>query len=473
MPGLARRLAKQRILCIDLVCQQNGKTIISGWLADRESALTEKSLVINGSTVDLFTFERPDVTTSMRLPSTANCFGFIGVTSAVTGDISDVKLNSGAFSFPMREQRYKTTSSAGEVIHHVPSKRDKASDYLKVKGVDVGKTPDAVVTTTRSLDKDVRKIKDILDGVNVFDDEFFDTANKHVLPEIQRIWKARISKFKSSELQELGAINEQPEASIIIPLYGRYDFIQHQIAAFSTDPGFADIEVIYVVDDPEIARIVKIVAHGTFETFRYPFKVVYSDFNRGFSGANNLGVKYANSKYVLLLNSDILPRGKGWLIELLQQHKAIPNCGILGATLLYEDNTVQHMGMEFRRDSHYPGILMNHHPYKGVPVQFIKKPDYERVDITTGACMLMEKTLFEDIGGFDPLYVLGDFEDSDLCLKVNEKGLGIYCSFSVHLYHLERLSQNLVDQGDWKFKLTLINGIYQMQKWPALLEEYK
>ena len=91
--------------------------------------------------------------------------------------------------------------------------------------------------------------------------------------------------------------------------------------------------------------------------------------------------------------------------------------------------------------------------------------------ITTGACMFMDKSLYQEIGGFDPLYVLGDFEDSDLCLKVIDKGLKIYCSSTVRLYHLERLSQNLVDQGDWKFKLTLVNGVHQMNKWSALLEE--
>lgn len=473
MPGLAKKLTKQRLLCVDLICQQNGKTIIYGWLADHEAVLTDTSLMINGSQTELFTFERTDVAASMRLPSSSNCFGFIGVISGIGGDFSSVVVKSGSYTFEMREQRYKTTSSAAEVLQHVPVKRDKAADYLKISGIELDKSVNTVVTTTRSLDKDVRKIKDILDGTNPFDDDFFDIARKHVLPEIHRIWKARISKFKSSELQSLGQSVESPKASLIIPIYGRYDFIQHQISAFSADSSFSGVEVIYVVDDPEIARIVKILAHGTYEIFKYPFKVVYSDFNRGFSGANNLGVQYATSEYLLLLNSDILPKTVGWLDVLLTQFVTTPNCGILGATLLYEDNTIQHAGMEFRNDSHYPGILMNHHPYKGVPINLISKRDCEPVDITTGACMLMRKDVFQEIDGFDPMYVLGDFEDSDLCLKVKEKGLNIFCSSTVQLYHLERLSQNLVDQGDWKFKLTLMNGIYQMQKWPSLLEEYK
>ncbi len=85
--------------------------------------------------------------------------------------------------------------------------------------------------------------------------------------------------------------------------------------------------------------------------------------------------------------------------------------------------------------------------------------------------MLIHKSNFVQVGGFDPMYVLGDFEDSDLCLKLIDKGLTNYVSSDIVLYHLERLSQNLVDEGDWKFKLTLVNGAYQMTKWKGLIKE--
>lgn len=83
--------------------------------------------------------------------------------------------------------------------------------------------------------------------------------------------------------------------------------------------------------------------------------------------------------------------------------------------------------------------------------------------------MLTEQ--YRQLGGFDELYVIGDFEDSDLCLKFIDKGLGIYITTDVVLYHLERLSQDLVDSGNWKFKLTLANGVYQSMKWNTLISE--
>ena len=471
LPGVAKRLSKQRVLNIDWVCSQDDKVIVCGWLVDRQSPLSSSSLMVEGVESELLIFERQDVVNSMGLSSSRCCFGFLLIFDGTISELNDTKLVSDNHHFPISEQRYGIAGSPSEILAHVATDRDKAINFLLRMGFDVDEKAIAAPKISRSLDKDVQKIKRILDGINVHDEDFFSVTQNHVLPEIQKIWKARIAKFTSSEVQVLGDELENPEISIVIPIYGRFDFIQHQIAQFSSDSEFRNVEVIFVVDDPEISRMVNITAFGVYQIFKFPFKVVYSDFNRGFSGANNLGVSHARGEKLLLLNSDILPSRTGWLSELNTQHSATADCGILGATLIYEDDTVQHAGMEFRHDSHYPGILMNHHPYKGVPVALLHKEPVFEVPITTGACMFMDKSLYQEIGGFDPLYVLGDFEDSDLCLKVIDKGLKIYCSSTVRLYHLERLSQNLVDQGDWKFKLTLVNGVHQMNKWSALLEE--
>lgn len=471
LPGVAKLFSKQRVLNIDWVCSDDGKVIICGWLADKQVALSSTSLSIVGADTDLHTYERPDVISSMGLSSSQNCFGFLLVYDGDMSEVPDTALQSETHVFPLREQRYGVVGSASEILAHVATDREKALNFLLRLGFEVDEKAVAAPKVTRSLDKDVLKIKRILDGVNIHEADFVSLAKTHVLPEIQKIWKSRIAKFKSSEVQVLGKELQRPDISIVIPLYGRYDFIQHQVAQFSTDEDFNNVEVIYVVDDPEISRIVQITAFGVYQIFNFPFKVVYSDYNRGFSGANNLGVEHARSSKLLLLNSDILPSVPGWLSELNSQHDSLNDCGILGATLIYEDDTIQHAGMEFRDDSHYPGIMMNHHPYKGVPAALLSKAPVFEVPITTGACMFMEKSLYDKVEGFDPLYVLGDFEDSDLCLKVLNEGLKIYCSSTVKLYHLERLSQNLVDQGSWKFKLTLVNGVYQMNKWSALLEE--
>lgn len=79
--------------------------------------------------------------------------------------------------------------------------------------------------------------------------------------------------------------------------------------------------------------------------------------------------------------------------------------------------------------------------------------------------MLMKKATYQELGGLDECYVLGDFEDSDLCLKALKAGYENYIDSSTSLYHLERQSQNLFNDTSWKFKLTIYNGLQHAKRW--------
>ncbi|WP_462169266.1 glycosyltransferase family 2 protein [Pseudoalteromonas lipolytica] len=317
-------------------------------------------------------------------------------------------------------------------------------------------------------------LKNYLSLINVHDSNFFELKQPVIIKHLADIWNSgEIMVGLEPKVSVFGSPENEPLVSVIIPIYGRYDFLQHQLMFFSTDSDMNKHEIIYVLDDPRIEKEFNITCHGVFNTFKQPFKTVYANKNLGFAGANNLGVSVAKGEYILALNSDVLPSERGWLSRLVNKYATLACPGILGSTLIYEDDTIQHIGMEFQADPHYPGIWMNFHPHKGVPKHLVGKGITELVELVTGACMLMERSLFIDIGGFDTKYILGDFEDSDLCLKVYEKGRKIYLDTEESLYHLERLSQSLVDSGDWKYKLTLLNGLYQREKWGEFIKEVK
>lgn len=467
-------MAKDALVNLDFVISQGTSLVISGWVAHKSLTINRDSLSVtqadNKVGTSIFSYQRDDVAQRLQLNNDENCFGFIMVIEDFSGSIDTLKFTHSNADFPISKQRYRQAANIAEIVSNVPVKNEEAKQFIENHGLklDKGNAGNAVI---RHRDKDVEKIKSILQSVDINKPEALDSLAANVLPDIHRIWKAKQLKNTGSELKTYGPIVGTPKASVIIPLYGRYDFMQHQLANFSTDPFMAQVEVIYVLDDPSLQREVLITAHGIFQTFRFPFKLVLSERNRGFAGANNLGVEFASAENLLLLNSDILPCQKGWFEQYLVQFEDLNDVGILGATLVYEDNTIQHAGMTFREDSHYPGIWMNHHPYKGVPVDLVRLDSVFESSITTGACMLMKTALYRELEGFDPMYVLGDFEDSDLCLKVIHHGLKIYVSGSTRLFHLERLSQDLVDSGDWKFKLTLANGVYQANKWRSLIQE--
>ncbi|MBT0585036.1 glycosyltransferase family 2 protein [Alteromonas oceanisediminis] len=263
---------------------------------------------------------------------------------------------------------------------------------------------------------------------------------------------------------------EHPRVSIVIPLYGRYDFLRYQMSHFDRYSEYHDVEIIYVVDDPNISSAVGTLARRLTHSTRHPFSVLYLSENVGFGKANNLGVEYTASDNLVLLNSDVLPRDAEWLNKMLTLVEK-ENVGIVGARLLFEDDTIQHNGMAPMTVAEYPGLYFNDHPKKGWPKNFAEQDGGEqKCDLLTAACWAIKKTVFEQVGGFDPTYILGDFEDSDLCLAILASGRVNYLHRDAELYHLERQSQNLVDSGGWKHNVTILNAITFNERWRSELE---
>jgi GT2 family glycosyltransferase len=76
--------------------------------------------------------------------------------------------------------------------------------------------------------------------------------------------------------------------------------------------------------------------------------------------------------------------------------------------------------------------------------------------------------LLNELGGFDEGFIIGDFEDSDLCLKLAARGLGCAVDLDVTMYHLERQSQTGSEQR-WRMNLTLFNAWVHEARWGAEL----
>lgn len=290
------------------------------------------------------------------------------------------------------------------------------------------------------------------------------------------------NKPVASKRYDYGTLNTQPKGSVIIPLYRRFDFMRYQISNFSRYKGMNDIEVIYVVDDPSISLSVLKLAVELHKVFNFNFSVVTLENNVGFGRANNMAVEYATSENLILLNSDVLPKDGAWAKQLIDNLTTLPNAGLVGARLLFEDESIQHDGMAPMLLGQYPGLIFNDHPMKGLPVSLSNKEKIpEACVLVTAACVAIKKSLFNSLNGFDPAYVLGDFEDSDLCLRAIDQGKINYICRDITLNHLERLSQNLVEPGDWKHKLTLLNANTYNQRWsknlqtlfPVELKEFK
>ncbi|MGV6818334.1 MAG: glycosyltransferase family protein [Thiotrichales bacterium] len=183
--------------------------------------------------------------------------------------------------------------------------------------------------------------------------------------------------------------------------------------------------------------------------------VIENNDNHSFSQANNQGAHVARGNHLVFLNNDIEPL-HGWLHELYKTHRQIPDTGIVGSQLLYPfiqgeplRGRVQHAGITFNLEQipreESASFLRPYNMQVGLnpELDFRNTHPQERISVTA-ACVLISKEDFESISGFDENYVYG-YEDIDICLRLDQKGLkSVYCPSSV-LFHHESSTQKKQD----------------------------
>ncbi|MFI4981139.1 MAG: glycosyltransferase family 2 protein, partial [Nevskiales bacterium] len=314
----------------------------------------------------------------------------------------------------------------------------------------------------------MQAIRFILDRFDVRYDELVRVFDHVVGPSIASLNRDRLGEKVEHEVIDFGRMPAAPVVSVIVPLYGRLDFMEYQFGLFSRHQDGIAHEFIFVLDDPTRQREAEQLAASIFARFGIPLRLVVLSRNRGFGPANNIGVGLARGRYVCFMNSDVFPDTDDWIERLVARLAANPGIGALGPLLLYEDRSVQHLGMSFEKLAEFGGWMFPRHDRKGW-----RRPaegGLRRCAAITGACMMIERRLVRELGGFDESFIIGDFEDSDLCLKIAERGLGCAVDLDVSMYHLERQSQAGPEQR-WRMNLTLYNAWVHEGRWGARLRE--
>jgi GT2 family glycosyltransferase len=261
-------------------------------------------------------------------------------------------------------------------------------------------------------------------------------ASEHGRHALTRLQKRIVSESQLESVDLYGQPPPAPAVSIVIPLYKRLDFIEHQLLQFSRDPDFARVELIYVLDSVEQKDELALQARALFALYGVPFKVLNLSAGAGYAGANEHGIAASRAKRLLLLNSDVIPDRPGWLSAMCDFYDATDGIGALGPKLLYEDDSLQHAGLYFHR-APGSGLWENAHCFKGLHRSFPPANVARAVPAVTAACMLIDRDRYERAEGLPLHYVQGDYEDSELCLRLAQAGLANWYLPGVELYHLE------------------------------------
>lgn len=285
-------------------------------------------------------------------------------------------------------------------------------------------------------------------------------------PALGEIQNACNAEQALREVVDFGTASSR-RISLVIPLYHETRFIRSQLIAFNVDPFLrAHCQIVYVVDDPLIALRVRNMLSGTPIAFTLDIRLVLLERNGGYALANNFGVREASGETIVLMNSDITPEAPGWLQPMSERLSTLPAHSILGPKLLYADQSLQHAGMYFFKlyDS---GYWQNMHFFKGYGRDFPPANVERMVPAVTGALMMLRREDYLAVGGFTTDYVIGDYEDSDLCLKLRaEGGICLYMP-SVALLHFER--QSMTD-SDIDVGSTIYNRALHSARWSETIE---
>lgn len=241
---------------------------------------------------------------------------------------------------------------------------------------------------------------------------------------------------------------DNPLVSILIPNYNHKAILKTCIDSLYNVNTYKNFEIVIVENNSTEKEIFDYYeelkkSHDNIQVVTYK-----GEFN--YSRINNFGMKYTKGDYVLLLNNDtevISPTALSEMVGCILR----PEVGAVGAKLLYEDDTVQHAG-----------VVVGFSGYAGHVNHGINKDDYgymlrARVNCNysavTAACMMVKKSVFNQVGGFDEQFVVA-CNDVDLCLKIcQEKYLVVYNAFALW-HHYESKSRGYDDASQekmWRF----------------------
>lgn len=226
------------------------------------------------------------------------------------------------------------------------------------------------------------------------------------------------------------------KVSIIIPTKDHADVLKCCVDSIVENAGGVDYEIVLVENNSTQQKTFDYYEEAKRALGR-AVKVVVWEGPFNYSEIVNYGVAHSSGEFLLLLNNDTKAISGDFLGRMLM-HMPRREVGVVGAKLLFADGLVQHCGMMI---GPYGGIshVNQNYPLEkgGYDARACVTSEYSSV---TGACQMMRREVFDEVGGYDPLFVVG-FNDADFCLRVRQRGYEVVCEPGALLHHYEFVSR--------------------------------
>ena len=260
-------------------------------------------------------------------------------------------------------------------------------------------------------------------------------------------------------------IKGNPRVSILIPNKDHLDDLKRCIASIVEKSSYDNYEIIVIENNSTTDEI-----FAYYEELKKnpDIRVVTYEGDFNYSAINNFGERYATGEYILLLNNDTQVITLDWIEELLMYAQR-EDVGAVGAKLYYEDKTIQHAGVVLGLGAHRTAGH-THYRVSSNNLGYMGRLCYAQdVMAVTGACLMMRKSLFEELGGLDEGFAVS-LNDVDLCIRAWKSGhVNVFTPFA-ELYHFESVSRGLDDKGEKAKRYDRESAAFR-EKWKDLLEK--
>ncbi len=265
---------------------------------------------------------------------------------------------------------------------------------------------------------------------------------------------------------------ERPLVTIIIPNKDHIEDLERCVKSLLAQQAYTNFEILIVENNSEkeetfayYETLKKLDPRIRVETWKADDDGRHSKkTNFNYAAIQNYAATKANGEFLLLLNNDTQVIDPDFLVSMVGYGRR-SEVGAVGAKLLYENDTIQHagviVGVEGVAFHQFLELPQNDPGYMG------RASFSQDVSAVTGACLLIRKAVYEEVGGMDE-HLAVSYNDVDLCLKLREKGyLVVYDAFA-HLHHYESRSRGYEDSPEKQARLAR-EAEYMKNKWKHVM----
>lgn len=249
---------------------------------------------------------------------------------------------------------------------------------------------------------------------------------------------------------------EKPKVSIVIPVYNQFDYTHACIKSIINTVKEVSYEII-IGDDMSTDATKKIKRYVS------GVRVNVNKTDHGFLMNCNRAAKIAKGEYIIFLNNDTQVHEE-WLSSLVALIESDDKIGLVGSKLVYPDGSLQEAGGIIWSDASGWNYGRN---------QNADMPEYNYVrecDYISGASIMISKSLWDEIGGFDERFKPAYCEDSDLAFEVRKRGYKVMYQPKSVVTHFEGVS-NGTDLESGLKKYQVENSRKFKEKWESELQK--